>query len=325
VKGLAQVELPSLTIGDRTARLPIVQGGMAVRISMAPLASAVAQAGGVGLIAGSGLSPAELSEEMRRAREATSGIVGVNIMVAVKVFKELVHAAMQEGADLIVAGAGFSRDVFQWGKDAGVPIVPIVGSARVAKLAERFGASAVVVEGVEAGGHLGTDRPMLELLPEIIEAVDIPVIGAGGVVTGSDIADVLALGAQGVQMGTRFVATEESSAPDAFKQMYVDATEESVVLVKSPVGLPGRALRNPFWERTQLGDYPAIPGCRACLKQCHKEYCIIDELEMAQRGDVEQGLVFAGSAAARVHDVPSVSVLMERLVAEWREAKGERP
>lgn len=297
---------------------------MAVRISMSPLATAVAQAGGIGLIAGSGLSPAEMAEEMRRAREATTGLVGVNIMVAVRAFKELVHAAIQEGADLIVAGAGFSRDVFQWGKAAGVPIVPIVGSVRVAKLAEKFGASAVVVEGVEAGGHLGTDRLMLDLLPEIVEAVDIPVIGAGGVVNGADIAKVLDAGASGVQMGTRFAATVESSAAQSFKQMYVDASEDSVVLVKSPVGLPGRALRNPFWERTQRGDYPAIPGCRACLKDCHKDYCIINELEMAQAGDVDQGLVFAGSAAARIHDIPTVADLMNRLVAEWREAKGDR-
>lgn len=297
---------------------------MAVRISLSPLAAAVAQAGGIGIIAGSGLTPAELTSELHAARSVTDGVVGVNIMVAVRAFKELVHTAMAEGADLVIAGAGFSRDVFQWSKDSGVPVVPIVGSVRVAKLAERFGAAAVVVEGYEAGGHLGTDRYMRELLPEIIEAVDIPVIGAGGVVDGADIAEVLDLGAAGVQMGTRFVATKESSAPDAFKQMYVDATEDDIALVKSPVGLPGRALKNPFWERTQRGDYPAIPRCEACLKECHKDYCIMNELHMSQGGDVEQGLVFAGSAAARITDVPSVAELMERLVVEWRRAKGDQ-
>jgi NAD(P)H-dependent flavin oxidoreductase YrpB (nitropropane dioxygenase family) len=296
---------------------------MAVRISLSPLAIAVAQAGGVGIIAGSGLSVDELRAEVRAAREATSGIIGVNVMVAVRAFRELVRAAMEEGADLIIAGAGFSRDIFAWGKEFAVPVVPIVGSARVAKLAERFGAAAVVVEGVEAGGHLGTDRLMKDLLPEILEAVSIPVIGAGGVVTGADIKEILDLGAAGVQMGTRFVATKESSAPDAFKQMYVDASEDSIVIVKSPVGLPGRALKNPFWERTQKGDYPAIPRCISCLKECHKEYCIMNELKMSQGGDVENGLVFAGSAAARIHDVPSVADLMTRLVAEWRVAEGD--
>ena len=296
---------------------------MAVRISLAPLAGAVAAAGGIGIIAGSGLSVDELREEIRRARAiAGEGLIGVNVMVAVKKFKDLIQAALEEGIDLVIAGAGFSRDVFTWCRDAGVPMVPIVGSARVAKLAEKFGASAVVVEGFEAGGHLGTDRMMRDLLPEILEAVSIPVIGAGGVVTGADIKEVLDMGAAGVQMGTRFAATVESSAPDAFKQMYVDATSDEVVLVKSPVGLPGRALKNPFWERTQREDYPPIPKCRACLKECHQEYCIVRELEMAQEGDVEQGLVFAGSAAAQIHDVPGVADLMERLQEEYAVAEG---
>lgn len=314
--------MPSLTIGTRTARLPIIQGGMAVRISLAPLASAVAEAGGIGIIAGSGLSADELRAEIRTARDATAGIIGVNVMVAVRKFRELIQAALDEGIDLVVAGAGFSRDVFGWCKEAGVPMVPIVGSVRVAKLAEKFGASAIVVEGFEAGGHLGTDRMMRDLLPEIIAAVQIPVIGAGGVVTGQDIRDVLAMGAAGVQMGSRFAATVESSAPDAFKHMYVDATPDEVVLIKSPVGLPGRALKNPFWERTVKEDYPPIPSCRSCLKECHKEYCIVRELEMAQGGDVEQGLVFAGSAAARIHDVPTVAELMARLQAEYAESIG---
>src|SRR5512137_1332615 len=143
--------MPTLTIGNRTARLPIIQGGMAVRISLSPLAAAVADAGGIGLIAGSGMEPDEMASEVRKARQATDGVFGVNVMVAARKFPELVKAAMREGADLIVAGAGFSRDIFGWGKEADVPIVPIVGSARVAKLAEKFGASAVVVEGFEAG------------------------------------------------------------------------------------------------------------------------------------------------------------------------------
>jgi nitronate monooxygenase len=315
--------MPSLTIGNRTARLPIIQGGMAVRISLSPLAGAVAAAGGIGVIAGSGLDDDELRREIRHARAiADGGIVGVNIMVAVSRFKELVHVALDEGIDLVIAGAGFSRDVFTWCREAGVPMVPIVGSARVAKLSEKFGAAAVIVEGFEAGGHLGTDRYMRDLLPEIVEAVSIPVIGAGGVVTGADIKDTLEAGAAGVQMGTRFAATVESSAPDAFKQMYVDATPDDVVIVLSPVGYPGRALKNPFWERTQRGDYPKIPKCISCLKQCHKEYCIMDELVMCQKGDVEQGLVFTGSAAARIHDVPTVADLIARLVTEYDEAQG---
>lgn len=315
--------MPTLTIGERTARLPIVQGGMAVRISMAPLASAVAQAGGIGVIAGSGLTAGELAAEIRKAREATDGVIGVNIMVAVRKFKELVQTAMAEGADLVIAGAGFSRDVFAWGREFRVPVVPIVGSTRVARLAEKFGASALIVEGFEAGGHLGTDRLMLDLLPEIVASVDLPVIGAGGIVTGADIRKALDTGAAGVQMGTRFAATVESSAPDAFKQMYVNASPEDIVLVKSPVGLPGRALKNPFWERAHRGEYPPIERCAACLKECHKDYCIMKELELAQSGDVENGLVFAGSSAARITDVPTVAELMRRLEAEWKSSGEE--
>ncbi|TDB39917.1 MAG: nitronate monooxygenase [Actinobacteria bacterium] len=314
------MEMPPLTIGSRTARLPIVQGGMAVRISMAPLAAAVAEAGGVGLIAGSGLDADELKREVQAAKSATTGVVGVNIMVAVRKFKELVHAAIEGGADVIVAGAGFSRDVFGWCRDAGVECVPIVGSERVAKLSERFGASAVIVEGHEAGGHLGTDEYMLDLLPRIVESVTIPVIGAGGVVTGADIKRALDAGASGVQMGTRFAATVESSASDEFKSMYVNATDEDIVLIKSPVGLPGRAIRNPLTQRLAGGDYPVIDRCISCLKDCGKEYCIIDKLVRAQQGDVTGGLVFAGSAAARINDVPSVRELMQRLVAEWEVA-----
>ncbi|MBN1193082.1 MAG: nitronate monooxygenase, partial [Coriobacteriia bacterium] len=199
----------------------------------------------------------------------------------------------------------------------GVECVPIVGSARVAKLSERFGASAVVVEGVDAGGHLGTDRHVDDLLPEILEAVDIPVIAAGGIANGADIKRMLDAGAAGVQMGSRFVATQECSAPDAFKQMYVAANEDDIIITKSPVGLPGRAIVNPLTERIARGDYPEIERCRACLKECGKEYCIVDALERAQRGDVTSGLVFAGMSAAQVHDIPPAAVVMERLVSEW--------
>ncbi len=315
------MEMPQLTIGRRTARLPIVQGGMAVRISLSPLATAVAQAGGVGVIAGSGLSVKELAEEVRAARSATDGVVGVNIMVAVRKFKDLVHAAIEEGADIIIAGAGFSRDVFTWCRDAGVECVPIVGSARVAKLSERFGASAVVVEGVDAGGHLGTDRHVDDLLPEILEAVDIPVIAAGGIATGADIKRMLDAGAAGVQMGSRFVATEECSAADAFKQMYVAATADDIVLTTSPVGLPGRAIRNPLTEKHAAGGYDYIQRCRACLKECGKEYCIMDALERSQQGDVIEGLVFAGMSAVAVDRIMPTAELIDQLVSEWRAAE----
>jgi NAD(P)H-dependent flavin oxidoreductase YrpB (nitropropane dioxygenase family) len=293
---------------------------MAVKISRWPLAAAVAEAGGIGLIAGSGMQPEELQGEIRSARAETSGVLGVNVMVAVSNFKDLIHAALDEGIDLVVAGAGFSRDIFGWCREAATPMVPIVGSGRVAALSQKFGAAAVVVEGYEAGGHLGTDRYMLDLLPEVLEAVDVPVIAAGGVVTGADIKDVLDRGAAGVQMGSRFAATTESSAPEGFKQMYVDSTDDDVLLIQSPVGLPGRALRNPFARRLEAGEEIGIDSCQSCLRRCGQDFCIADRLVWAQQGDIEDGLVFAGSAAARVHDIPTVATLMTRLEDEYEAA-----
>jgi nitronate monooxygenase len=312
--------MPSLTIGNVTSRLPIIQGGMAVRISLAPLAAAVAEAGGIGVIAGSGLTCEELANEIRAAKAATDGVIGVNIMVAVRNFADLVKTAIAEGIDLVIAGAGFSRDVFDWTREAGIPMVPIVGSERVAKLSERFGAAAVIVEGADAGGHLGTDEPVRQLLPKILDAVKIPVIAAGNIIDGADIFEVMSMGAAGVQMGTRFVATVESSAPAEFKQMYLDATDEDIVIVNSPVGLPGRSLRSPLTMRLEAGTEPSIKGCIVCLKKCGKQFCIMDKLVKAQGGDVEDGLVFTGGGVARVHDVPHVRDLVARLVAEWRVA-----
>jgi NAD(P)H-dependent flavin oxidoreductase YrpB (nitropropane dioxygenase family) len=311
--------MPSLSIGRVTSRLPIIQGGMAVRISMAPLAAAVAREGGIGVIAGSGMTPDELRHEIRTAREsAAGGVIGVNIMVAVRNFAELVKAAIDEKIDLVISGAGFSRDVFDWTREAGVPMVPIVGSPRVAILSEKFGAAAVVVEGQDAGGHLGAVLPVRQLLPSILDAVSIPVIAAGNIITGADINELMSAGAAGVQMGTRFAATAESSAPGAFKRMYLDAVEDDIVLIDSPVGLPGRSLRNPLTERLAAGIEPRIERCIVCLKKCGKQFCIMDKLLRAQSGDVEDGLVFTGGGVARIHDIPTVKELMERLVAEYQ-------
>src|SRR5574344_183334 len=175
------LKLTEMKIGTKIAKVPIVQGGMAIRLSTARLASAVANQGGIGLIAASGMTNAELRYEIRLARSLTSGIIGINIMVAARKFSEIVKTAIDEGIDLVVAGAGFSRDMFGLGKDSGTPIVPIVSSVKLAKISQRLGATAIVVEGKEAGGHLGTDTSMREIIPDICKAVNIPVIAAGGV------------------------------------------------------------------------------------------------------------------------------------------------
>lgn len=217
------MKLPVLKIGNLVARLPIVQGGMAIRLSTARLAAAVANAGGIGLIAASGMEEKELRTEIRLARKLTGGkgIIGINCMVAARAFKDLIVTAAQEGVDLIVAGAGFSRDIFAVGREYNVAVVPIVSSVKLAKISEKLGASAIVVEGTEAGGHLGTQQSIKEILPDIVRSVRIPVIAAGGAVTGADVAELLKLGANGVQMGSRFAASEESNGAPFLKEMYL--------------------------------------------------------------------------------------------------------
>lgn len=311
------MKLPKLKIGDLVAKLPIVQGGMAVKVSTAPLVAAVANEGGIGLIAGSGISADELKSEIRRAQKLTEGILGVNIMVAVNEFKELVQASINEGIDLIVAGAGFSRDLFALGEDNDVEIVPMVSSVRLAKISEKLGASAIVVEGKEAGGHLGTDRPMKDLVEEIVEAVDIPVIAAGGIIDGKDIAEALNMGAAGVQMGSRFVASDECEVASEFKELYINSTEKDSVLIDSPVGLPGRALNNEFVERLEADEVTTGSECGyLCLKKCSRSFCIIKSLLRAKEGDMTNGLVFAGEEAHRIDNIVPVKEIIDNLVTE---------
>ncbi|HEY3425570.1 MAG TPA: nitronate monooxygenase [Negativicutes bacterium] len=310
------MKLPELKIGHLVAKIPIIQGGMAIRISTARLAAAVAEAGGIGLIAASGMTFDELRYEIRLARSLTKGIIGINAMVAARQFAGLVKTAIEEGIDLVVAGAGFSRDVFGLGKESGTPIVTMVSSVKVARISEKLGAAAVVVEGKEAGGHLGTDQSMRILVPDIKKAVNIPVIGAGGVISGQDIVEVMKLGADGVQMGTRFAASEESNASPALKAFYLKAKPEDVVLIQSPVGLPGQALNNPFAKKIIEGAAPIPDSCDACLKHCAKNFCIIKALIRAQQGDVESGLVFTGEYIHRIKEILSVKEIFSRLLQE---------
>jgi nitronate monooxygenase len=313
------VKLPELTIGHLTSRLPVIQGGMSVRISTSSLASAVAECGGIGTIGGSGIPIEELKEDIRRAKQMTRGIIAVNIMFAVRQFMEVVMASIEAGVDMIVTGAGFSRDIFKVGRDHNVPIVSIVSTPEFGKLAERCGADAIVVEAKEAGGHLGTDRPLRELFPEIRKVVKkVPLIAAGGITDGYEIAEMLGrFGADGVQMATRFVLTRECDVPDSYKNAYLNAKKEDISLMHSPVGLPGRAIRNRFLNRLLGGESVYDGECkRGCLKSCDHSFCIIDRLDMSREGDTENGLVFAGENVWKIKDIPTVRELIDRLVAE---------
>ncbi|MDW7656922.1 MAG: nitronate monooxygenase [Bacillota bacterium] len=311
------MELPKLQIAHLIAKLPIIQGGMAVKISTAPLAAAVANQGGIGVIAGTGMTTDELRLEIRKAKDLSKGIIGVNVLFAVSQFAELVKTALAEKINLIISGAGFSRDMFGWGKENNIPIVPVVSSARLAVMAQKLGASAVIVEGKEAGGHLGTDRPMHDILPEVRAAVRIPVIGAGGIIDGYDIVNTLKRGADGVQMGTRFAASQESNAPDFFKQLYLDARPEDVTHVHSPVGLPGQALRNAFLEQVEAEGYQENKPCYSCLKRCSHSFCIMDALMSACRpGFPERALVFCGEQVHRIKEILTVKEIFKQLQLE---------
>lgn len=351
--------MPSLHLGDVVARIPIVQGGMGIGISRAGLASAVANAGGIGVIASVGLdlmtgkdrgrmkgaSVAGLRQEIRNARRQTHGILGVNIMVAITDFTQLVDAAVDTKVDVIFIGAGlplhFSENLSaERMKTMHTKIVPIVSSGRAAELifqywAKKYGhvPDGVVVEGPKAGGHLGFKKEHIfnpeyaleNLIPQVVRAVQpfaasfrkqIPVIAAGGIFTGQDIYDIMQLGADGVQMATRFIATYECNADPAFKQAIIDAEEKDIMIINSPVGLPGRAVHNRFLDDVEAGVIMPYHCPYKCLKTCDfhtAPYCIAAALRNAQNGHLDQGFAFTGANAYRVKKMVTVGQLMAEL------------
>jgi NAD(P)H-dependent flavin oxidoreductase YrpB (nitropropane dioxygenase family)/3-hydroxymyristoyl/3-hydroxydecanoyl-(acyl carrier protein) dehydratase len=330
-------QLPPLKIGKWTAKLPIIQGGMAVRVSLHNLAGNVAKNGGVGIVAISGmLDPQEVKDEIRKARAiaGTGGVIGVNIMGVIGQFKQLVAAAVEEKVDLIIQGAGFRPEIFDLTRAAQIPVFPIASSVKVAQKAEAAGATAIVIEGADAGGHLGFPhgkpfRKTIDILKDIVAAgVKVPLIAAGGVFTGADIVKMLRAGASGVQMATRFVSTEECDANIKFKEAHINAKQEDVVIIHSPVGLPGRAVRTPFVDKVLAGTAPkALPEeCKGCIGPvCDKSYCILKALEAARKGDLDNGLVFAGANVWRVKKMSTVKGIIDELVAEANAILAKEP
>lgn len=329
--------LPPLVIGGKTAKYPIIQGGMAVRVSLHNLAGNVAKNGGVGIVAISGMMGGEeVKSEIRQARAIAGpdGVIGVNIMGVIGRFEELLTAALEEGVDLVVQGAGFRLDTFEMAKKYNTPMFSITSSVKVAQKAKDAGATAIVVEGADAGGHLGFPhnkpfRKTIDILKEIKESgINLPLIAAGGIFTGADIVEMLRAGAAGVQMATRFVSTEECDANIKFKQAHINAAKEDVVIIGSPVGLPGRAVRTPFVDKVVAGTAPkALPEeCKGCIGPvCDKSYCILKALEAARRGDLDNGLVFAGANVWRVKEITTVKKLIEELVDEANGILGKEP
>ena len=354
--------MKKLNIGNLSISVPIVQGGMGVGISLSGLASAVANEGGVGVISSAGLgllyrnlskdyiqaSIMGLKEELRKAREKTKGVIGVNVMVAMSNFTDMVKTAIAEKADIIFSGAGLPLNLPSFlQKDSVTKLVPIVSSARAARvIAEKWHSlynylpDAFVVEGPKAGGHLGFKDEQINdehfslehILPEVIDEVqdmgarygkEIPVIVAGGIYTGEDIKRFMDMGASGVQMGTRFVTTEECDASDVFKQTYIEAKQEDIQIIKSPVGMPGRAIFSKFIQKVKEGQkQPKTCICK-CIKTCDiskSPYCIIAALYNAFKGNMDNGYAFAGANAFRATKIVSVKETFRSLLDEFNRA-----
>jgi nitronate monooxygenase len=343
--------LPKLSIGDLVLELPIIQGGMGVGVSKASLAAAVSVEGGLGVIASVGLgedgavgayidrSSEALRTEIRKVKEQGLA-VGVNIMVALSNYKELVQTCVEENVDVIISGAGLPLRLPEYAGDSMTKIVPIVSSAKGAKLIcktwlRRYNRlpDAIVAEGPLAGGHLGFNFEMLsngtaECLEDIVSSVvemvkeydkPIPVIAAGGVYTHEDILKFIELGAAGVQMGTRFVATDECDASDEYKQTFVDATSDDIAIVKSPVGMPARVIRNQFVKNSQDGAKAKFVCKYKCLLSCDANkanYCIAIALLNAARGHFEEAFAMCGENASRVDKIVSVKELMAELAGK---------
>ena len=355
------MKVPKLQIGSLTANIPIVQGGMGVRVSLSSLASAVANEGGIGTISSIGLgnlddskreyeriSREALVREIAKARSMTDGHIAINFMGVLSNVDDLVKTAVREGIKMIVFGAGLPTKLPALVQDPSVNLVPIVSSSRVTEFILRTWdkryqrtADGLILEGPLAGGHLGFSEEQLKhtedyslekLLPEVLEAIKpyedkygkkIPVITGGGIYNGKDIARMLSMGASGVQMGTRFVCTEECDVSREFKQAYLDAKQEDIVITKSPVGMPGRAINNRFLKNLEVKGKLKISCPYRCLTACKVEkarYCIAQALVNSYFGDVDHGLIFCGQNAYRIDKITTVKKLIHELLSELKEA-----
>ena len=352
-------DFKDLCIGDLKIQLPIIQGGMGVRVSNSSLVSAVSNEGALGVIAAVGLgeeleikeasyperSCASFTQSIRQARQKTKNPFGVNIMCVLTNYEDLVNVAQNESVDVIISGAGLPLRLPALIKNIKTKLIPIVSSARAASIIcsawqRRYKRlpDALIVEGPLAGGHLGYSLAELEdkenfslenILAKVLMVAQgftkgstkIPVIAAGGIFDGKDIAKFIRLGADGVQMGTRFVCTHECDVAQEYKETYLAAKQDDIVVIQSPVGLPGRVIRNEFVKRIMQGERMDFSCEYHCLYTCDPKkvnYCIAKALLNASRGQMEKGFAMCGSNAYRIEKIVSVKELISELVVEAR-------
>ncbi len=359
-----------LKIGNLTAKRPIIQGGMGVGVSLGNLAGAVAKEGGVGIISSAQIGYREpdfetntkaanlraIQKEYDKARAiAPDGVIGFNIMVALQYYEEMVKAAAEAGADLIISGAGLPTDLPGYVAGTDTKIAPIVSSEKSANVILKYWdkkysrtADLVVIEGPKAGGHLGFSKEQIAFYTgesaeegadsqgmsatyeeEILKicsvvksygekyGVKTPVVVAGGIDDAAEMERVMKLGVQGVQVATRFVTTVECDADEKYKMTYVNASKEDIQIVKSPVGMPGRAIRNQFMDRVMNGEKFPPKRCLGCLRKCNPgeiPYCITESLIHAAKGEVEDALLFCGANAYKAERIETVKEVMESLM-----------
>lgn len=348
-----------LIMGNIKAELPVIQGGMGVGISLGGLAAAVAKEGGVGIISAAQIGFREadfdrntleanlraMKKEYEKARQiAPEGVIGFNIMVAMRHYDAYVRAAIEAGADLIISGAGLPTELPKIAGDAEIKLAPIVSTDKSAQVILKYWdrkyarvPDLLVIEGPQAGGHLGFTKEQLEMYDseaydaEILKILDtvkkyehkygrkIPVAVAGGIETAAQAAHAFSLGADAVQVASRFVTTEECDADIRYKEAYLKAEREDVVIVKSPVGMPGRAIKNAFMERVMSGEQIPHSPCHGCLHKCRPDeipYCITDALVHAAKGEVEDALLFCGANAYKADRIETVKEVIDSLLPE---------
>lgn len=349
--------MKSFSIGNKKVNVPIIQGGMGIGISLSKLAGAVAREGGIGIISAAQIGFREpdfqtntkeaniraIKSEYDKARAiAPDGIIGFNMMVAMRHYEEYVRAAIDAGADLIVSGAGLPTELPAIAGDADVKLAPIVSTEKSAKVILKYWdkkyhriPDLLVIEGPKAGGHLGFDTEQLdhfktqETYDEEVRNIllvkqqyeekyekTIPVALGGGIDSREAATHAFSLGVDAIQVATRFVTTEECDADIRYKQAYLNAGKEDIVIVKSPVGMPGRAIKNAMMERVMQGEKISPKTCYGCLRKCNPqetEYCITEALIHAAKGETQEALLFCGANAYKAERIETVKEVMDDL------------